>query len=228
MKAAFVVVAVIAFVGLLAYGLAQKAPNTSIGESLADGRLADAPPFEVDALEAGEPGKRLRALWRRAEADRRVALRELGGAPIVLNLWASWCAPCRQEADLLQETWREVRGEGVLFLGLNMQDARVDARGFLAEFGIDYPTVREPGRETARDYGATGVPETFFLTADGRVAGRHVGPIEAEELWAGIKAARTGRVLGAQEDVPTPKLRLVPVKPGDGKEPGPNEERDAP
>lgn len=200
-------------VALLTYGLVSKAPNTSIAEGLDQGQPTAAPGFELELLEPREDDSRLRSLWGDAAADGQIGLRELRGTPVVVNFWASWCAPCRQEAALLQSTWEEARRQGVLFLGINMQDARSDARTFIEEFNLTYPTVREPARETAEAYGATGIPETYFLTADGRVAGRHIGPIEADELRAGIRAARTGRVAGAQADVPTPELRLVPVKP---------------
>ncbi|MEZ5077172.1 MAG: redoxin domain-containing protein [Solirubrobacterales bacterium] len=203
----------LALVALLTYGLIQKAPDTSIAESLARGEPTPAPSFDLEVLDQGSPPAQLRPRLERATGNGQIALEELRGVPTVVNFWASWCTPCRQEARLLQETWERVGKDGVLFLGINMQDARSDARAFIDEFEIDYPSVREPARETGVAYGATGIPETYFLTADGRVAGRHVGPIEPDELRAGIRAARSGRVLGAQENAPKPELRLVPVKP---------------
>lgn len=206
-------IAVLGLLLLLIFGLIQKAPDTTIGDSLAEGKLPDAPGFDLEVLDEGEPGRVLERSLDRAIADGQVSLDELRGTPVVLNLWASWCTPCRQEADLLQRRWEATRKQGVLFLGVNMQDARSDARGFLREFEIDYPIIREGERETAEAYGATGLPETFFITADGRVAGRHIGPIEAAELKEGIDAARMRSPLGAQADPPTPGFRLVPVKP---------------
>ena len=206
-------IAVLGLLLLLIFGLISKAPDTTIGDSLAEGKLPAAPGFDLEVLDEGRPGGGLPEPLARALADGQLALRELRGVPVVLNLWASWCDPCREEADVLQRGWEAERNQGVLFLGINMQDTRSDARGFLREFEIDYPTLREGGRETAEAYGATGLPETFFLTAEGRVAGRHIGPIEDPELAEGISAARRGRVLGAQSDPPSPELRLVPVKP---------------
>lgn len=206
-------IAVLGLLLLLIFGLISKAPDTTIGDSLAEGKLPAAPGFDLEVLDKGESGGGLPQPLTRALADGQLALHELRGVPVVLNLWASWCDPCREEADVLQQGWEAERNQGVLFLGVNMQDTRSDARGFLREFEIDYPTLREGGRETAEAYGATGLPETFFLTVEGRIAGRHIGPIEATELEEGISAARERRVLGTQPDPPSPELRLVPVKP---------------
>jgi cytochrome c biogenesis protein CcmG/thiol:disulfide interchange protein DsbE len=86
----------------------------------------------------------------------------------------------------------------VIFLGLDMQDAREDARKFLTQFSISYPNVREAGREVARRYGAAGIPETFFISARGQVVGHVVGALDARQLQAGIAAAETGRPTPAQ------------------------------
>lgn len=185
-------------IALLVFGLSRQSPDTTIADALAAGRLAPAPAFELELLERGALGPRLEPRLGRALTDGRVALRELRGGPVVLNLWASWCDPCRQEARLLQRTWAQARRDGVLFVGLNMQDIRDDARDFLRQYRVDYLTIREPDKDTARAYGATGIPETFFLTADGRVAAHVVGVTNAAQLRAGIAAARSGRALPGQ------------------------------
>jgi cytochrome c biogenesis protein CcmG, thiol:disulfide interchange protein DsbE len=158
----------------------------------------DAPDFELDVLQLGEVPARLHGTVERASADGRLALAELQGTPIVLNMWASWCDPCRVEAPVLERGWRAAGRQGVIFLGLDMQDAREDARKFLTEFSISYPNVREAGREVARRYGATGLPETFFISARGQVVGHVVGALDHRQLQAGIAAARTGRPAAAQ------------------------------
>jgi cytochrome c biogenesis protein CcmG, thiol:disulfide interchange protein DsbE len=117
----------------------------------------------------------------------------------VLNFWASWCDPCRAEAPLLERGWRDAGRQGVLFLGLDMQDARDDARKFLREFSITYPNVREAGDETSRRYGMTGIPETFFISARGQLVGHVIGAITAGQLRAGVTAARSGRPAQATE-----------------------------
>lgn len=184
--------AAILLVALLGYGLASRAPNLRIDGQLAEGRAAVAPGFELPVLHRGEPGP-LAARLRGPLGDGRLALRELRGSPAVVNFWASWCDPCRREAPLLEASWRSARSDGVVFVGLNMQDVRSDAVGFLREFGVSYPNVRERDDATARAWGTTGLPETFFLSRAGRVVSHVVGLIREPQMRAGLRAAMTGR-----------------------------------
>jgi len=188
-----------AFVGLLAYGLLSQADDTTIDDSLARAQAVPAPGFDLRVLEAGDasasPARRLPA----ALADGRLALRELRGMPVVLNLWASWCLPCREEARVLQAAWVVERPRGVAFLELNMQDITDDARAFLREFGATYPNVREGSNAVARRYGATGLPETFFISARGEVVGHVIGVVSPAQLRDGVRAAVAGRPRGAVE-----------------------------
>ena len=191
------VLAAVAFVALLAYGLTTTSPDRSIDDALSRGQAATPPGFRLDALAAGEPSGRLGAVWRRAAADGEVSLGELRGTPLVINFWASWCDPCRAEAEVLERTWSEPSSRDVLLLGLDVQDAREDARAFIADFGLTFPHVRDPGNETQRAWGVTGLPETFFLSRDGRVVGHVIGTVDAAQLREGTQAARTGRPSGA-------------------------------
>ena len=81
----------------------------------------------------------------------------------------------------------------MLFVGLNQQDAREDARDFVRTFGLTFPHVRDPGNGTARAWGVTGLPETFFIDRRGRVVSHVIGVVSDEQLAAGIRAAVAGR-----------------------------------
>ena len=129
-------------------------------------------------------------------ADGSVSIGELRGTPLVLNLWASWCTPCREESPRLQEGWTRWAPRGVAFLGLNIQDLRGDARSFSRKFGLSYPSVRDARRDVADRYGATGIPETFFVDRRGRVVAHVIGVVSERQLEAGARAARAGRVAG--------------------------------
>lgn len=83
---------------------------------------------------------------------------------------------------MLERARRKAGLGGVLVLGLDQQDARDAARDFLAEYRITYPNIRESGRDVARAYGATGLPETFSIGAGGRIVGHVVGAIDDDQL----------------------------------------------
>jgi cytochrome c biogenesis protein CcmG/thiol:disulfide interchange protein DsbE len=188
------------FIALLVYGVTAQAPDRTIDDALARGEAIDAPGFELDVLQRGRVPAPLTSVVDRTAADGRIALAELRGTPVVLNFWASWCEPCRAEAPVLERGWRQAGRQGVLFLGLDMQDVTDNAREFLRESSISYPNVREAGNETSRHYGMTGIPETFFISASGQVVGHIIGALTFDQLSAGVAAARSGR----------------PVQPGEG------------
>lgn len=183
----------IGFVALLGYGLVANAAEDSIDQSLADGMPADAPSFELPVLEDGELPPQLARRIGPALEDGNLGLDELRGSVVVLNFWASWCVPCREEAPLLTRSWERAGPSGVVFLGLNMQDLTDDAGAFIDEFEITYPNVRDQTDAVATDWGVVGLPETYFIAADGRVVNHVIGVVSKPQLRAGIAAARSGR-----------------------------------
>lgn len=102
---------------------------------------------------------------------------EFSGRPILVNLWASWCVPCRDEAPILEAIHRTYGPRGLVVLGINVQDTERDAREFLRVFGQTFPTVRDVDGRVAVDLGMTGVPETFLVSRDGIIVRKIVGPI---------------------------------------------------
>lgn len=127
-------------------------------------------------------------------------LEELRDKVVFLNFWASWCPPCRAEARTLEAAWRKYREQGVVFVGVNIQDKEESAREFLAEFGITYPNGIDRGARIAIEYGVWGLPETFFIDRDGRITYKHVGSLgwqtittKLEEATRGVVSASEGR-----------------------------------
>ena len=121
-------------------------------------------------------------------------LDELRGKVVFLNFWASWCPPCRAEARMLEAAWRGYKGQGVVFLGINIQDKEEAARKFLEEFDVTYPNGMDPGSKIAIDYGVWGLPETFIIDREGRITYKHVGALGAETVIAKVDEALQGIV----------------------------------
>jgi cytochrome c biogenesis protein CcmG, thiol:disulfide interchange protein DsbE len=116
---------------------------------------------------------------------------ELRGYPVVINFWASWCAPCRDEAPRFHSSARAHAGR-VLFLGIDVNDFSSDARHFLRRYKINYVSVRDrPGSMPSR-YGLTGLPETFYLSSEGRIVAHSPGEVSRAELERGISQATKG------------------------------------
>ena len=124
-----------------------------------------------------------------------LTLSQLEGSPVVLNFWASWCTPCRDEAPALERAWQTYRDRGVAFVGVNIQDSDEAAMAHLAEFGATYPNGPDPSGTITVDYGVIGLPVTFFIGRDGAVERRWVGAIPEWRLAAWVEALATGEDL---------------------------------
>lgn len=169
-----------------------------VDDSLSKRTAPQAPPFRIALLERGTVPSALRHTTDRAFRDSFVTDRELRSEPVVLNLWASWCVPCKREAPVLARGWQWFGPRGVLFVGLDIEDLSANARRFMRKYDLTYPTLRQQNRELANRYGATGIPETYFISARGFIRGHVIGALSDAQLATGIASARGGPILGTQ------------------------------
>ncbi len=113
---------------------------------------------------------------------RTATLSELRGQVVVINFWASWCPPCREEAAYLEETWRKYEDKGVVFIGVDYVDTEKEALAYIAEFDITYLNGPDIGTRISQAYNIQGVPETFFVAKNGELRGVHIGPMKSPQL----------------------------------------------
>jgi len=116
-----------------------------------------------------------------------IDLASFKGKPIVLNFWASSCAPCHDEAPMLQTTWQHVQSKGVVFIGIDFQDARSDGLSFLQKYAITYPNALDADGSTAIHYGVTYTPTTFFINRQGVIVRSIPREMTAQELQSGLQ-----------------------------------------
>jgi len=161
------------------------------------------------AAELGKPPARF-SLPSVLDPEEKITLDEIvGSRPVVLNFWATWCEPCKEEAPEFRRTARAYADE-VTFLGINVLDGPGPAGRFMRAEKIPYDSVSDTRGVTAKRYGMTGVPETIFIDSDGLVVGRYIGSFrrgELDALVADLVELRPGELLritgrGATEPVP--------------------------
>ncbi len=171
MKRLFTVVAIVAVLGGLFY----------FGLTRTDKRRSDIPSAIVDkSVDNFELP--VHAEYQ-AEYGPVLNLADYKGKPVVINFWASWCPPCREEMPVLEQGWREYGGK-VLFVGIQTQDKgkRKEGEALMREFDLTFPNLIDDNSRTSVDYGVYGVPETFFVRADGTLQFRFSGGVDKELL----------------------------------------------
>jgi cytochrome c biogenesis protein CcmG/thiol:disulfide interchange protein DsbE len=113
---------------------------------------------------------------------RTLTLSELRGQVVIINFWASWCPPCREEAAYLEQTWRKYEDQGVIFIGVDWVDTEKEALAYMDEFDLTYFNGPDIGTRIAQAYNIQGVPETFYIAKNGELRGVHIGPLKSPEL----------------------------------------------
>jgi cytochrome c biogenesis protein CcmG/thiol:disulfide interchange protein DsbE len=121
-----------------------------------------------------------------------VGTADLRGKPAVVNFWATWCVPCYQEHGTLTRAAAALEGQ-VRFLGVIYEDSEENVERFVREQGKAYPSLMDDGGRTAIAYGIFGVPETYFLDANGTIVSKYVGPLDDAQLAAELRKAGLGR-----------------------------------
>ena len=148
---------ILALLGLLAWGL-RKVQAGPVNSGIA-------PDFTLTSFDG-----------------RTLTLSELRGQAVIINFWASWCPPCREEAAYLEQTWRKYEGKGVIFIGVDWVDTEKEALAYMDEFDLTYFNGPDIGTRIAQAYNIQGVPETFYVAKNGELRGVHIGPLKSPEL----------------------------------------------
>jgi cytochrome c biogenesis protein CcmG/thiol:disulfide interchange protein DsbE len=157
-------IGVAALLGLLIWKVAFGR-TTGAADELAEGKLVHAPAFTLDRL----------------DRDGKLGVSDLRGKAVVVNFWASWCVPCRDEAPVLQKTYERYRDQGLVVLGVDVNDFRQDARRFMKRYGLSYPIVYDGKGSTVGKWGVRGFPETFFVDRSGKLVGERIeGAVDIE------------------------------------------------
>jgi cytochrome c biogenesis protein CcmG, thiol:disulfide interchange protein DsbE len=121
----------------------------------------------------------------RLDGPGTLQLSSLRGKVVVVNFWASWCHPCREEAPALEAAAKQF-GDKAVVVGVDVRDSSVAARSFLRKYELTYPAVHDNRDVTWPKYGLTGLPETFFLDRRGRVVQHVISQVSAANIRAGI------------------------------------------
>ncbi|MDQ3647797.1 MAG: TlpA family protein disulfide reductase [Actinomycetota bacterium] len=155
-------VGLLALLSLLVYGLVAGGAERRAGESSQLGEGSSAPALALPLLSGAGRG----------------SLADYRGKVVVLNFWASWCEPCRDESPLLQRWHERISRSGGTVVGVDVLDVTGDAKAFAAKHGLGYPLLRDGDGETLKDFEVAGQPWTFVIGRDGRIAAVRRGPVD--------------------------------------------------
>jgi cytochrome c biogenesis protein CcmG/thiol:disulfide interchange protein DsbE len=151
--------AVLGVIGLLGFGLLSKgSANVQVGDA--------APSAELPEL----------------NGNGTASVADFRGRWVLVNFWASWCVPCRDESPVLESFYRHHRGPDFIVLGIDTQDLSDDGEAFVVRYALSYPQVRDGDGDQADDFGTTGVPESFLVDPKGKLVLIRRGPVDREYL----------------------------------------------
>ncbi len=155
----------VALIALLVYGVAIKAGGNKYDNALAAGDRIAAPTREVRIL----------------NDEGTASLADYKGKVVLLNFWASWCEPCKEEAPAIERVYRKYAKEGLVVLGADVDDLSKDANKFIVENHLTYPSLRYSSADATKDFGTKRMPETFLIDRDGNVAA--LKRMQVDEEW---------------------------------------------
>ena len=164
-----VTVAAALLVGLLAYGLTTTGTDTTLDDAMAQGERVD-PPTTGSLPVLGGNGDG--------------SLADYKGKVVLVNVWASWCAPCRDELPLVEKAHAMLSERGGTVLGIDVKENSGAALKAVDEFGLSFPNLRDRDGSFVREWGQTGYPENYVIDRDGKVAAVRRMPITQEWLDA--------------------------------------------
>jgi cytochrome c biogenesis protein CcmG, thiol:disulfide interchange protein DsbE len=164
----------LAVVALLIFGLATKNASRALDNAVVQGQRPAAPVATLPRL--GQPGTSSLADYR--------------GKVVLLNFWASWCVPCQTEAPMLERTYHQLQVANGTVLGVTYDDTTPDSEGFVHQYGLTYPQLRDVDGNFAHAYGTDQLPESFVIDRQGRVAAIIRGEVSPAFLARALAVAQ--------------------------------------
>jgi cytochrome c biogenesis protein CcmG/thiol:disulfide interchange protein DsbE len=157
-----VICVLLGLVTLLAYGLVSNEPDRGVEDALQRGETEPAPDLELPKLGGGGSA----------------SLADYKGKVVVLNFWASWCEPCKDESPLLERWHQRMEGRNGTVLGVDMLDISEDAQRFIDEYGLTYPMLKDNEAKGTETFGVVQYPETFVIDRSGHITAVRRGPVD--------------------------------------------------